>query len=81
MPDCGNRHGCDTGMGIKCLECALDPAAIVDAQALGLLAEEQRPTRRASAQHPSTPPRKVALEKRVAGLQAEVSALKRAHPE
>ena len=67
-------------MNSKCTECGLDPATIVDARAMGLLAEPQRPVRRTPARS-SPPPTKAALEKRVADLEAELAALKQAGTE
>lgn len=66
-------------MNSRCPECGLDPATIVDARAMGLLAEPQRVRRTTARSSPRTT--KAALEKRVADLEAELAALKQAGTE
>ncbi|QWF21772.1 hypothetical protein KM427_23070 [Nocardioides sp. LMS-CY] len=63
-------------MSTNCPECGLDPATIIDAQAVGLLAEPHKAPHQPPPRSTSRPTR-AALEKRVADLEAELAALKR----
>lgn len=66
-------HSAFTG-SVKCTECGRDPATIIDARAVGLVAQPPEPMAL-----PPTPPRKpprAALERRIQELEAEIVQLK-----
>lgn len=67
-------HGAFTG-SISCPECGLDPAVIVDGEAIGLL---EQPARAKKPDQPTRPvkPTKAQLESRVRELEAEIARLR-----
>lgn len=72
-------HAAFTG-STSCTECGLDPAVVVDGEAIGLLAEPPGATK---ARTPASPPARsgkptnAALEGRVRELQAELERLRK----
>lgn len=62
----------------SCTECGLDPAVVVDGEAVGLLAERPDATNAgAPASTRSGKPTKAGLEARVRELEAELERLRR----
>lgn len=71
-------HAAFTG-STRCTECGLDPATIVDGEAIGLGEEPPRPKRETAPSTPATRsgrPTKAELESRVRELEAEVRRLR-----
>lgn len=71
-------HSAFTG-STRCTECCLDPATIVDGEAIGLQEEPPRPKRAAAPAAPATRsgrPTKADLEARVRELEAKLKRLK-----
>lgn len=68
-------HAAFTG-AVRCPECGLDPATIVDSEAIGLAGESSAP-RRSPPASPPRKPTKADLEARVRELEAEVERLLR----
>lgn len=71
-------HAAFTG-STSCPECGLDPATIVDGEAIGLKAEpaECAPSRASTKHKRSGKPTKAELEARVRELEAEVQRLRK----
>lgn len=56
---------------VRCTECGCDPAAVIDARAIGLIAEPTRPESVPAVRKPT----RAALERRIQELEAEVARL------